>query len=85
MHEFENPLVLLAFLDFSNYSHSMGSFGLRGYVVVAGILTFDIWCYYTSYFLLLMLCWSKVGRGLRTYDANFALLSDDHFVVSLLL
>ena len=42
MGETEKPLVLLAFLDFSNYSHSMGDFWLRGYVVVAGILAFEI-------------------------------------------
>jgi hypothetical protein len=37
MGEIEKPLVLLAFLNFSNYSHSMAYFWLRGYVVVAGI------------------------------------------------
>ena len=44
------------------YSHSMKSFGLHGYVVFADITVFEMLCYYISYFLLLKLCWSKVGH-----------------------
>ena len=51
--------------NFDFYSHSMGDFWLCRYVVVTGILAFEMQCYYTGYFVLPHFCWSKVGHGFK--------------------